>query len=101
MIHPVSSVTRPYFTNSPHGMFKVVFDSSSREVLGVHIVSRSASDIVGGLALTFRPGLTVDELAAGHYVYPSFSEGVKEAAQLAKPRLLRAQGFPWTRVISG
>jgi mercuric reductase len=90
VIHPVSSVTRAYFTNSLHGMFKVVFDSSSREVLGIHIVSRSASDIVGGLALTFRPGLTVDELAAGHYVYPSFSEGVKAAAQLAKPRLLQS-----------
>jgi len=71
-------------------MFKVVFDGPSREVLGIHIVSRSASDIVGGLALTFRPGLTVDELAAGHYVYPSFSEGVKEAAQLAKPRLVQS-----------
>jgi pyruvate/2-oxoglutarate dehydrogenase complex dihydrolipoamide dehydrogenase (E3) component len=87
VVHPVSSVTRAYFTNSLHGLFKIVFDRSTREVLGIHVVSRSAGDIVGGLALAFRPGLTVDELAAAHYVYPSFSEGVKEAAQLAPPRV--------------
>ena len=90
VIHPVSAVTRAYFTNSLHGIFKVVFDGSSREVLGIHIVSRSAGDIIGGLALAFRPGLTVDDLAAAHYVYPSFSEGVKEAAERARPRLLQS-----------
>ena len=87
VVHPVSSVTRAYFTNSLQGLFKIVFDRSTREVLGIHVVSRNAGDIVGGMALVFRPGLTVDELAAAHYVYPSFSEGVKEAAQLAPPRV--------------
>ena len=85
VVHPVSSVTRAYFTNSLHGLFKIVFDRDTRRVLGVHVVSRSAGDIVGGLALAFRAELTVDELAAAHYVYPSFSEGVKEAALLAPP----------------
>jgi hypothetical protein len=36
--------------------------------------------------LLLRPevrGLTVDEIADAHYVYPSFSEGLEEAAQLA------------------
>jgi mercuric reductase len=83
VVHPVSSVTRAYFTNSLHGLFKLVFDRSTRELLGVHVVSRNAGDIVGGFALAFRRGLTVDDVAAGHYVYPSFSEGLKEAAQRA------------------
>ena len=90
VIHPVSSVTRAYFTNSLHGLFKVVFDARSREVLGIHIVSRNAGDIIGGIALAFRRGLTIDDLAAAHYVYPTFSEGVKEAAQRAQPRLLQS-----------
>ena len=83
VVHPVSSVTRAYFTNSLHGLFKIVFDRSTRELLGVHVVSRNAGDIVGAFALAFRPGLTIDDVAAGHYVYPSFSEGLKEAAQRA------------------
>jgi mercuric reductase len=83
VVHPVSSVTRAYFTNSLHGLYKLVFDRSTRALLGVHVVSRNAGDIVGAFALAFRPGLTIDDVAAAHYVYPSFSEGLKEAAQRA------------------
>jgi mercuric reductase len=83
VVHPVSSVTRAYFTNSLHGLYKLVFERSTRELLGVHVVSRNAGDIVGAFALAFRPGLTIDDVAAAHYVYPSFSEGLKEAAQRA------------------
>jgi pyruvate/2-oxoglutarate dehydrogenase complex dihydrolipoamide dehydrogenase (E3) component len=82
---PLSHLTRAYYTNSLQGLFKVVFDRTTRRVLGVHAVSRGASDIIGGLTLAWRDGLTVDDLARAHYVYPSFSEGVKEAARLAAP----------------
>jgi mercuric reductase len=80
---PLSSVTRAYYTGSLEGHFKLVFDAASRRVLGVHAVSRNASDIVGSLAAALRLGATVDDLADVHYVYPTFSEAVKEAALLA------------------
>jgi pyruvate/2-oxoglutarate dehydrogenase complex dihydrolipoamide dehydrogenase (E3) component len=80
---PLSSVTRAYYTNSLQGLFKVVFDRATRRVLGIHVVSRGASDIVGSLALGMKLGATIDDVAGVHYVYPSFSEGVKEAALLA------------------
>jgi len=60
-----------------------VFDRGTRKVLGVHVVSRGASDIVGSLALAFRLGLTVDDMALVHHVYPSYSEGLKAAAEQA------------------
>jgi mercuric reductase len=83
VVQPLSHLTRAYYTNSMHGVFKVVYDRRTRRVLGVHVVSRSASDIVGALALAWHTDLTVDDLARAHYVYPSFSEGVKEAAEQA------------------
>jgi len=49
----------------------------------VHVVSRGASDIVGSLAGALGLGATVDDLAAVHHVYPSFSEGLKAAAEQA------------------
>jgi mercuric reductase len=82
--HPLASVTRAQYTRTRHGLFKIVFDSSTREVLGVHVVSRGASDIVGGLAPALTLGLRVDDLAAMHHVYPSFSEGLKAAAEQAR-----------------
>ena len=81
--HPLSSVTRAQFIGAKRGLYKIVFDPSSRRVLGVHVVSRGASDIVGSLAVGLRLGATVDDFASMHHVYPSFSEGLKAAAEQA------------------
>jgi mercuric reductase len=81
--HPLPRLTRAQFTRARHGLFKVVFDEETRKVLGVHVVSRGASDIVGGLAPALKLGVTVDDLASMHHVYPSYSEGLKAAAEQA------------------
>jgi mercuric reductase len=81
--HPLPNVTRAQYTRSKHGLFKIVFDTASRRVLGVHVVSRGASDIVGGLAPALQLGVTVDDIAYMHHVYPSYSEGLKAAAEKA------------------
>ena len=81
--HPLPSLTRAQYTRARHGIFKIVFDRKSRRVLGVHVVSRGASDIVGSLAPALTLGVTVDDLAYMHHVYPSYSEGVKAAAEKA------------------
>jgi mercuric reductase len=81
--HPLPSLTRAQYTGAKHGLFKIVFDRETRRVLGVHVVSRGASDIVGSLAPALKLGVTVDDLAFMHHVYPSYSEGLKVAAEKA------------------
>jgi pyruvate/2-oxoglutarate dehydrogenase complex dihydrolipoamide dehydrogenase (E3) component len=77
------TVKRFSFIDARHGLFKIVYDRSSRRVLGLHVVSRNAGDIVQGLSIGLRLGATVDELAAMHHVFPTFGEGVKAAAERA------------------
>jgi pyruvate/2-oxoglutarate dehydrogenase complex dihydrolipoamide dehydrogenase (E3) component len=81
--HPLRAVTRAQYYGTKRGLYKIVYDRATRRVLGVHIVSRGASDIVGGLAVALGLGATVDDLARVHHVYPSFSEGLKAAAEQA------------------
>jgi mercuric reductase len=81
--HPLPAVTRAQYTRTRHGLYKIVFDRGTRRVLGVHVVSRGASDIVGSLAVALQLGATVDDLAHVHHVYPSYSEGLKAAAEQA------------------
>ena len=81
--HPLSAVTRAQYFGARHGLYKIVFDRETRRVLGVHVVSRGASDIVGSLAVALKLGATVDDLALAHHIYPSFAEGVKAAAEQA------------------
>jgi pyruvate/2-oxoglutarate dehydrogenase complex dihydrolipoamide dehydrogenase (E3) component len=76
-------VKRFAFIDATHGLFKIVYDRASRRVLGLHVVSRNASDIVQGLSIGLRLGATVDELAAMQHVFPTFGEGVKAAAERA------------------
>ena len=76
-------VKRFSYIDARHGLFKIVFERESRRVLGLHVVSRGAGDIVQGLSLGLRLGATVDDLAAMHHVFPTFGEGVKAAAERA------------------
>jgi mercuric reductase len=76
-------VKRFSFIGERSGLFKIVYERGSRRVLGLHVLSRNAGDIVQGFSLGLRLGATVDELAAMHHVFPTFGEGIKAAAERA------------------
>jgi mercuric reductase len=82
--HPIGRVTRAQYTDSKHGIYKLVFEPASRRVLGIHVVNRNASDIVQALAVALKMGVTIDELADVHHTYPSLGEGIKAAAEQAR-----------------
>jgi mercuric reductase len=84
-VHPVTNVTRSQYVAEKHGLYKLVFERRTGRVLGIHVVSRNASDVVQCLALALKFGVTVDDLAGAHHIYPSWGEGVKAAAEQAKP----------------
>jgi mercuric reductase len=81
--HPLTNVTRSQYVAERNGLYKLVYERGSRRILGIHVVSRGASDIVQGFAFALRAGSTVDDLAQMHHVYPSWGEGVKAAAEQA------------------
>jgi len=83
VVHPLRYVRRASYLDAKHGLYKIVFDRPSRRVLGLHVVAPGASDIVQGLSIAMRLGVTVDELARAHHVFPTFGEGVKAAAEQA------------------
>ena len=87
--HPLAAVTRAQYSTSRRGLYKIVLDRGTRKALGVHVLSRGASDIVGSLAPALKLGVTVDDLALVHHVYPSYSEGLKAAAEQALTAAVR------------
>jgi pyruvate/2-oxoglutarate dehydrogenase complex dihydrolipoamide dehydrogenase (E3) component len=82
--HPLASVTRATYTDTRHGLYKIVFERGSRRLLGLHVVARNASDVVQGYAVAMRLGATVDDLANAHHAFPTYGEGVKAAAEKAR-----------------
>jgi mercuric reductase len=94
VVHPLKNVRRASYLDAEHGLYKIVFDTDSRRVLGLHVVAPAASEVVQGLSVAMRLGVTVDELAAAHHTFPTIGEGVKAAAEKAASRSARAASAP-------
>jgi mercuric reductase len=84
VVHPLERVRRATYLDAKHGLYKIVFDGPSRRVLGLHVVAPAASEVVQGVSIALRLGITVDELAAAHHTFPTIGEGVKAAAEKAR-----------------
>jgi mercuric reductase len=82
-VHPIKYVQRASYTDTKHGLYKVVWERGSRRLLGIHVVTRGAGDIVQGFGLAMKLGATVDDLAGMHHAFPTFAEGLKAAAEEA------------------
>lgn len=74
-------IARSHITGSSHlGLFKILFDRESLEVLGVHIVGRNATEVIhiGQVAMSF--GVKIDYFVDQVFNYPTFAQGYRIAA---------------------
>jgi len=84
VVELLKNVKRAAYTDEQHGLYKIVFDRGSRQVLGLHVAAPGASEVVQGLSVAMRLEVTVDELAKAHHTFPTIGEGVKAAAEQAQ-----------------
>ncbi len=68
---------------TPRGLIKLVYERGSNRVLGLHAVVRGGAELVQGYAVALRLGVTLEDVAHGHYIFPTVAEGVVYAAQAA------------------
>jgi dihydrolipoamide dehydrogenase len=66
------------------GAVKIVSEARYGEILGVHIVSEHATELIGEAVLAIQLEATVNELARSIRAHPTFSEAVVDAARDAK-----------------
>jgi dihydrolipoamide dehydrogenase len=63
------------------GIVEVVADKTYGEILGVHIIGRNASEMIGQALVAIQLEATFDELAAIPFPHPTFSESLTEAVR--------------------
>ncbi|MEW6008219.1 MAG: mercury(II) reductase [Candidatus Omnitrophota bacterium] len=66
------------------GLIFMVLDHETKKILGVHIVSSLASEIIHEATLAVKFGLTIDEIIDTVHIFPAFSEAIKIVAQSFK-----------------
>lgn len=73
-------IARSHIVGSKTGMFKLLFHAETLEILGVHIVGRSATEVIhiGQMAINFRA--KIDYFIDQIFNYPTYAEGYRVAA---------------------
>lgn len=73
-------IARSHIAGSNIGMFKILFHAETLEILGVHVIGRSATEVIhiGQLAISFRAKINyfIDQV----FNYPTYAEGYRVAA---------------------
>ncbi len=70
------------------GMVKVLADATSDEILGVHIVGPSASELIAEAVVAMAFRASSEDIARICHAHPSLSEATKEAALAVDKRAL-------------
>ncbi len=78
---PMEYVPRAKAVHDTRGLIKMVAETETGRVLGIHILSQEASEVIHQGVLILRNEMTVHEVAEKIDVYPTMSEMVKLCAQ--------------------
>jgi dihydrolipoamide dehydrogenase len=77
---PFSALGRAMAVNETDGFFKVVADKKTNQVLGVHIVGPSATDLISEGALALEMHAFLEDLGLTIHPHPTLGEGLMEAS---------------------
>jgi len=76
---PFAALGRAMAVEATDGFFKVVADKKTHEVLGVHIVGVSASDLISEGALALEMHAFLEDVGMTIHPHPTLGEGMMEA----------------------
>ncbi len=87
---PLRANGKAVIANGGEGLVKIIADAKYEEVLGVHIIGPSATDLITEGALAIRLEATVDELISTIHAHPTIGEAMGEAARNVQKRAIHA-----------
>lgn len=78
---PFSANGKARILNQGSGFVKIVAEKKYDEVLGVHIVGPSATELISQASVALKLEATSEELVRTVYAHPTLSEAIHEAAE--------------------
>ena len=77
---PFMANSRAKAIDEPEGFVKILADSKTDRVLGVHMIGPHAGELIAEMAVAMEFGASSEDIARTCHAHPTFSEAVKEAA---------------------
>ena len=83
---PFLANSRAKVNNETEGFVKILADSSTDKVLGVHIIGPHCGDMIAEMALAMEFGASAEDIARTCHAHPTHTEAIKEAAMAVDKR---------------
>ncbi len=77
---PFMANSRAKVNNETEGFVKILADSETDKVLGVHIIGPHCGDMIAEMALAMEFGASAEDIARTCHAHPTHTEAIKEAA---------------------
>ena len=87
---PFMANSRAKVNNDTEGFVKILADSKTDKVLGVHIIGPHAGEIIAEVSVAMEFGASSEDIARTCHAHPTFSEAVKEAALAVEKRQIHS-----------
>ena len=81
---PIEFVAKSKIINEDRGVLKIVINRKTEEILGIHILSHNAADLIHEGVMIIKNHMTLDEVISTTHVFPTLSEAIKLTAQSFK-----------------
>jgi dihydrolipoamide dehydrogenase len=76
--------------NETDGFVKILADSKTDKVLGVHMIGSNAGELIAEMALAMEFGASAEDIARTCHAHPTFSEALKESALAVDKRAIHS-----------
>ncbi len=87
---PFMANSRAKAIEQPEGFVKILADSKTDKVLGVHIIGPHAGEMIAEMSIAMEFGASSEDIARTCHAHPTFSEAIKEAALSVEKRQIHS-----------
>ncbi len=87
---PFMANSRAKAIDEPEGFVKILADTKTDKVLGVHIIGLHAGEMIAEMAVAMEFGASSEDIARTCHAHPTFSEAIKEAALSVEKRQIHS-----------
>jgi dihydrolipoamide dehydrogenase len=85
---PFTAAARARTNGDTDGFVKVLAETATDRVRGVHIIGPDAGNLIGEAAMAMEFGGSAEDIARTCHAHPTLSEAIKEAALAVDKRVI-------------
>ena len=78
---------RPVADGQPEGFCKLIVETARRQIVGAHVLGEYSAEVIQTVATCMAAGMRVEDVAELQFAFPTFTEGVSQAAQMVVNQL--------------